>query len=113
MSCEIRDLLAGRSVVERDYTRIACRGEVFASGAESEGADGFDEPAQAVREARGAVVEDIYTAVLVAGSRHLAISGDVDAHAEAAFSLVLRDLIRFAVREGKCVVDVDAAVVGG
>ena len=111
MAREVRHLLAGLRIVECDNARVTGRGEILARWAELDASDGFDETAEAVDEALGAVVEDVNATILVSGCGHLAVGGEVYTHAEAAFSLVLRYRFRLAVRDGARVVNVDATVM--
>ena len=88
MAREVGDLLAGLSVVEGYYPCIACGGQIFVRGGEFDCPDRFYQPAEGVREALGAVVEEVEGAVLVAGSCEDAVGGDVHAEGEGAFGFV-------------------------
>lgn len=75
MPRQIRHLLARRRIVDRDDLRIPRRRQVLVRGTESDRADGLDEPAERMRHLARAVVEDVHTAVLVAGGGHFAVGG--------------------------------------
>lgn len=113
MTSEIGDLLPGLRIVERDDACVACCGQVLAHGTELDAAHGLYEPGETVCEARGAIVEDVDTPILVSGRGHGAISRDIHTHSEGTLGLVLRELVRRAVFS--CfvgVVHIYAAIVG-
>ena len=88
MAREVGDLLAGLSVVERNYPRVTCGSEILVRRGEFDCPDRFYQPAEGVREALGAVVEEVEGAVLVAGGCEATVGGDVDAEGEGAFGFV-------------------------
>ncbi len=79
---EISDLLTRLGVVERYGPRIARRGERLARGTESNAAYRLAEARETMCETRSSVVEDVDTPVLVPGSGHGVIGGNIHARVD-------------------------------
>ena len=112
MTYEIGDLLSALRIVDSDDARIASSRKITICGTEFNGTHWFDQSGQRMSQPAGGVVEDKDAAVLVAGSCHLAVCRDVNAHSKRTFGLVCDEFVALAAAKRGGVVDMDSAIDG-